>query len=107
MYWRGGMTLHQRRLSIGDGDFFRLLKTWARSHAGGNGTTAQFIALAERISGQDLDALFRTWLFTPGRPDVTGPGIQARAATAGQAHVPAAAPAAVKRMVTTGTLAGF
>ena len=70
VYWRGGMTLHQVRLAIGDDDFFTLLRTWAGSHAGGNGTTEQFIALAERISGQDLDALFQTWLFTPTKPDV-------------------------------------
>jgi hypothetical protein len=31
-------------------------------------TTDQFIALAERISGQDLDELFTTWLFTSGKP---------------------------------------
>jgi hypothetical protein len=62
-YWRGGTTLHQLRLAIGDDDFFRLVRTWARSHTGGNGTTAQFIALAERISGQDLVALFQTWLY--------------------------------------------
>ena len=35
---------------------------------GDNVTTDQFIALAEQISGQDLDALFATWLFTPGKP---------------------------------------
>jgi hypothetical protein len=35
-------------------------------------TTQQFVDLAERISGQDLGALFETWLFTPGKPDVAG-----------------------------------
>ena len=29
----------------------------------GNGTTEQFIALAQQISGQDLTALFQKWLF--------------------------------------------
>ena len=32
--------------------------------------TNQFIRLAERVSGEDLDELFDTWLFTPGKPDV-------------------------------------
>ena len=41
-----------------------------QAHAGGNVTTDEFIDLAERISGQDLDELFETWLFTPGRPDL-------------------------------------
>jgi hypothetical protein len=31
-------------------------------------TTAQFIDLAERISGRQLDALFDTWLYTDTKP---------------------------------------
>jgi aminopeptidase N len=33
-------------------------------------TTDEFIALAEQISGQELDELFQAWLFTPGKPVV-------------------------------------
>ena len=72
VYWRGAMTLHALRLEIGDENFFRLLKRWVRRNAGGNVTTPEFIALAERISGQDLDDFFQTWLFTPAKP----PGIE-------------------------------
>ena len=68
IYARGAMTLHQLRLMVGDDAFFRILQTWHSSHAGGNGTTAQFIALAESISGQQLDDFFTTWLYTPERP---------------------------------------
>ena len=28
----------------------------------------QFIALAEKIAGQDLDAFFQTWLYKPVKP---------------------------------------
>ncbi|WP_244928832.1 M1 family metallopeptidase [Nocardioides sp. W7] len=70
VYFRGAMTLHVLRATIGDDDFFRLLRVWARSRAGDNVTTAQFIRLAERISGQQLDDLFETWLYTPGRPEL-------------------------------------
>jgi hypothetical protein len=31
-------------------------------------TTAEFIALAEEVSGRQLDALFTTWLDTPHKP---------------------------------------
>ena len=62
------MTLQQLRLAVGDDDFFRILRKWAQSRAGDNVTTDEFIGLAERISGEDLDELFETWLFTPGRP---------------------------------------
>jgi aminopeptidase N len=62
------MTLHQLRLAIGDDAFFELVRTWAATYKYGNANQAQFHALAEQISGQDLDALFNTWLFTAGRP---------------------------------------
>ena len=72
VYDRGAMTLQQLRLTVGDDEFFKILRRWAQSNAGGNVTTDQFIRLAERISGQQLDELFDTWLFTPGRPELPG-----------------------------------
>jgi hypothetical protein len=68
IYGRGAMTLQQLRLAVGDADFFTILRRWAAEHAGGNVTTEQFIALAEEVSGENLDDLFETWLFTPGKP---------------------------------------
>ncbi|NUP04242.1 MAG: M1 family metallopeptidase [Nonomuraea sp.] len=68
VYTRGGMTLHALRKAVGDPTFFKLLKTWTAEHRYGNVTTPQFIALAERLSGKDLDALFDAWLFQPRRP---------------------------------------
>jgi aminopeptidase N len=64
------MTLHQLRLAVGDAVFFRILKRWTQQRSGDNVTTEEFIALAERTSGQELDDLFQTWLFTPGRPEL-------------------------------------
>jgi aminopeptidase N len=32
-------------------------------------TTDDFIALAERESGQDLDHFFQVWLFEEGKPE--------------------------------------
>ncbi len=68
VYARGAMTLHVLRQTVGDDAFFKIMKRWARTQAGGNVTTDEFIALAERISGQDLGDLFETWLFTPSKP---------------------------------------
>jgi aminopeptidase N len=68
VYRRGGMTLQALREKIGDEKFFTILKTWTREHFHGNATTKQFTDLAERISGQDLDAFFNTWLYTAGKP---------------------------------------
>jgi hypothetical protein len=71
VYTRGAMTLHQLRITIGDAAFFDLLREWPTTHAGGHGTTGQFVALAEEISGQELGDLFRAWLFTPSKPDLS------------------------------------
>ncbi|MEU1596529.1 M1 family metallopeptidase [Streptomyces sp. NPDC005708] len=68
VYARGAMALHKLRTAVGDATFFRILRTWAADHRGGHGTTAQFVRLSERLSGQDLDALFHTWIGTTGKP---------------------------------------
>jgi aminopeptidase N len=68
VYYRGAMTLHALRNRIGDETFFRLLERWSSKYAQGNATTRQFIDLAERMSGQNLDPFFRTWLYTAGKP---------------------------------------
>jgi aminopeptidase N len=70
VYDRGAMTLHVLRREVGDADFFRIVRGWATRKAGGNGTTQEFIALAERISGKQLDKLFDVWLFTGSKPSV-------------------------------------
>jgi aminopeptidase N len=79
VYDRGAMALHALRLAVGDDAFFTILRTWAAQHAHGNGTVAQFEALAQAISGQDLGALFTAWLFTPSRPDLGASGSPAAA----------------------------
>ena len=68
VYRRGAMTLQALREKIGEEKFFAILRTWAADHRGGLGTTPEFIALAERISGQDLQAFFQTWLYAKGKP---------------------------------------
>jgi hypothetical protein len=70
VYQRGAMTLHALRLAVGDAAFFRILRTWTATRAGGNVTTPEFVALAERISGTQLDTLFDAWLFAPVAPAV-------------------------------------
>jgi aminopeptidase N len=68
VYERGAMTFQALRSRIGDADFSRLLRRWLVERAGGNGSTAQFEALAEKVSGEDLDRFFATWLHSPGKP---------------------------------------
>jgi len=72
VYYRGGMTLAALRHRIGDADFFQILRTWTATHRYGNATTAQFVALAERVSGQDLGSFFQTWLWDKTKPSTFG-----------------------------------
>jgi aminopeptidase N len=67
-YDRGAAALHALRGKIGDPAFFSTLRAWATQHAGGNVSTADFIALAEQVSGQQLDGFFQTWIYTPEKP---------------------------------------
>ena len=46
----------------------RCCRRGPRTHSYGNADTEQFIALAEQVSGQELDEFFKTWLFTPVSP---------------------------------------
>jgi aminopeptidase N len=70
VYQRGAMTVHALRLAIGDDDFFRLLRTWTAEKTNGNASTDDFIAMAERVSGESLDGLFKEWLFGTTKPAV-------------------------------------
>jgi hypothetical protein len=100
IYFRGAMTLHALRHEVGDSDFFRILKRWAITQAGGNVTTDEFIALAERISGEQLDELFEVWLFTPEKPAVLEAAAAARVAggSADLRHAPATVRNLIERL---------
>jgi aminopeptidase N len=72
VYYRAAMMLHALRLTVGDTRFFRIVRAWAAEHRGGNGSTDQFIALANRLGGQNLNAFFDAWLFQVPKPPVPG-----------------------------------
>jgi aminopeptidase N len=62
------MTLQALRTEVGEDTFFGILRAWYEENKYGNVTTADFIALSERESGRQLDALFQEWLYEEGRP---------------------------------------
>jgi aminopeptidase N len=68
IYQRGAMTLEVLRQQIGNDTFLDVLREWTERYAYGNASTDDFIALSEELSGQQLDDLFLTWLFGPGKP---------------------------------------
>src|SRR4029077_9817482 len=68
VYTRGAMTLQALRNEVGDDAFWTILHTWTETHAFATGSTDEFIALAEQVSGRELRELFAAWLFTPTPP---------------------------------------
>ncbi len=70
VYRRGAMAVHALRLTVGDDDFFRILKTWTAEKRNGNVATADLITVAERVSGESLRPLFDAWVFGTTQPAV-------------------------------------
>jgi aminopeptidase N len=68
IYERGALAVHALRRTIGDAAFFALLHRWTVGHRYGVATTAEFVRLAERVSGRDLGAFFHAWLQAPTVP---------------------------------------
>ena len=68
IYERGGMTLQALREKIGDRAFLTVMRRWYAEHKYGNGSTQEFVALAQQVSGQKLGDFFQAWLYTPGKP---------------------------------------
>ncbi|MGP4026767.1 M1 family metallopeptidase [Actinomadura sp. 3N407] len=68
VYDRGGMTLVALRGRVGEDTFYEILKTWAKERRHSSGTTKQFIATANKVSGKKLDSFFDDWLYQKGRP---------------------------------------
>ena len=64
------MTLQALRERVGDDDFFEILRTWIDEHRDSTASTADYVALAERVSGEELDELFDEWLYGPTLPDL-------------------------------------
>ena len=62
------MTLEALRRTIGDADFDALLLAWPTQHRYGNASTADFVDLAEQVSGEELSAVFDDWLYEADKP---------------------------------------
>lgn len=73
LYERGAMALQVLRERIGAAKAKELLTAWTSEHRHGNATTAQFVELAVRVSGDSgVAQLLHDWLYTTGRPSLPG-----------------------------------
>ena len=60
-------------LQVGDEAFFEILRSYYEQYQNSNATIEDFIAVAETVSGQDLEAFFDGWLYdtqVPGIPEM-------------------------------------
>jgi aminopeptidase N len=77
VYTGGALTLYALRQQVGDATFRRIERAWVTKYRGRSASTADFIALASQVSGQDLTAFLTDWLYglttpaMPGHPDWT------------------------------------
>lgn len=77
VYTRGALALHALRLEVGDSTFFEILRSYHETYKYGNASTADFIAVAEAVSSQDLGAFFQAWLYESALPDIPQMGLSA------------------------------
>jgi aminopeptidase N len=77
VYHGGALVLYALRNEIGEAAFQRLERIWVKRYGGRAASTADFIALASRVAGRDLEPFLRAWLYDtttppmPGHPDWT------------------------------------
>ncbi|WP_127794303.1 M1 family aminopeptidase [Agromyces sp. LHK192] len=67
-YTRSAQFWAALRIAIGDDAFFALIEQWQTRHGGTSRTGADLQALAEELSGRDLDAFWTDWILEPGKP---------------------------------------
>ena len=68
VYQRGALTLHALRVTVGDDAFFKVLQTYASRFRDKSASTADFVNIAQEVSGSDLGAFFQSWLYDPATP---------------------------------------
>ena len=69
-YTGGALVLQALRMQVGDDVFFNILRTYAKRYQYLDAGTADFIAVANEVSGKDLSDFFNAWLFSKHLPDL-------------------------------------
>ena len=68
VYDRGAATLHALRVNVGDEAFYAGARQWLELYNDSTGTTEDFQAVYEEVSGQNLDSFFDMWVRTRSKP---------------------------------------
>ena len=70
-YLKGEWVLHMLRRQFGDPVFQKIIRSYYETYKGKNADTKDFEAIAEKITGSNLDKFFLQWLYTPGIPHLS------------------------------------
>ena len=71
VYDRGAATLHALRVEVGDDAFFAGSRLWLERYNDSAGTSEDFQAVFEEVTGEDLDWFFQIWLWDQVKPPAT------------------------------------
>jgi aminopeptidase N len=71
VYNRGAATLHALRVEVGDDAFFAGARLWLERYNDSSGTSEDFQAVYEEVTGEDLDWFFQIWLWDQVKPPAT------------------------------------
>lgn len=69
-YQKGGWILHMLRNQLGDSIFWRSIRKYYATYAGGIADTRDLQKVFETVSGKDLRQFFDQWLYTSGQPQL-------------------------------------
>ena len=93
VYDGGALVLFALRQQVGAAKFQQIERTWVSKYRGRSASSDDFIALASKVSGQNLTSFLRAWLYgaktppMPGHPDWTvEPATTSLAADARTSH---------------------
>lgn len=68
IYAKAALFFDAVRREVGDETYYRLLQEYLDRYRWGVATPADFLAVAEEVSGQELGALYQQWILTASEP---------------------------------------
>jgi hypothetical protein len=68
VYGKGALFFHALRQEVGDEAYFAIMREYLRQHKYKIATPESFLRVAEFVSGQDLDAIYKQWILGTKRP---------------------------------------
>ncbi|MDJ0974495.1 MAG: M1 family aminopeptidase [Planctomycetota bacterium] len=70
LYDKGGLVLHMLRKELGEGPFWRAIRTYANENRGRTVVTEDLRRSIESATGRDMDWFLDQWVFGAGHPEL-------------------------------------